>query len=421
MKIRHITSQIQASLEHFPAVLLVGARQAGKSTVAELLVREGLLQSYYTLDDYSTLQAMQASPDDFLSTLTESVAIDEIQRVPDLMRALKKSIDQNRQEGRFLLTGSANILAYKQVGESLAGRMDVLHLEGLSAAELANLPKPSSFIKSILAVDNAIDLIKSWKKIKSQPVNKHQLLDLIYFGGFPDVALKANEEFSRRWFSSYLTAYIEKDVRDLSKLLDIVAYGKVLRLLALRTANQLNANNVAVESGLDQRTVMRYIELLEMTFQFNQLQAWHRNTKKRLVKTPKIYMNDSGLACFLAGIDSPAKLAESPFLGAMVETWVWSELRKALVFEPGVQASYYRTHQGHEVDFVLQKGDVCCGIEIKWSQTIGKSDFKGLKDFQDALGKQSLGIVLYTGNEIISFSESLLAVPVWYLLWSQNS
>lgn len=416
---RQIAPQIKQSLANFPAVLLIGARQSGKSTVAESLVDEGLLQHYFTLDDVSILEAVKTDPDDFLSTITVPVALDEIQRAPDLMRALKLTIDGNRRAGRFLLTGSANILSYPQVAESLAGRMNVIHLEGFSASELAGREQASSFLHDILAGNDLTTLLSQWREKDHQnPVmNKEMAEKLIFYGGYPDVALKADPYFSQRWFGSYLTAYIEKDVRDLARLSDVVSYGKLMRFSGLRTGTQINVSNLAVGCGLDQRTVMRYLELLEITFQINQLQPWHRNTRKRLVKTPKLYINDSGLACFLAGLDTPAQLQKSPFAGALVETWVWSEFRKQLVFEPAVQASYYRTHQGHEVDFVFEKGDHCCGVEVKWAQSVSLSDFKGLKDMQEALGKNTLGILLYMGQELIPFSASLVAVPMRYMLY----
>lgn len=416
---RQIEPQIIHSLQHFPAVLLIGARQAGKSTVAHSLVKEGLLQDYVTMDDLTVLEAVRADPDGFLSSITAPVALDEIQRVPDLMRALKKSIDEDRRPGRFLLTGSANILAYPQVAESLAGRMDVIHLEGLSASELAGRSSPSRFLQDIFAGNDLHALVEHWRQVGKQlPVTTKSILESRFFyGGFPEVALKSDAHFWQRWFSSYLTAYIEKDVRDLARMLDIVSYSKLLRISGLKTSNQLNVNNLAVECGLDQRTALRYLELLELTFQFDQLQPWHRNTRKRLVKTPKLYINDSGLACFLMGIDDPGQLVKSPFIGAIVETWIWAECRKLLSFEPAIQASYYRTHQGHEVDFMFEKGDVCRAVEIKWAQRVVSSDFKGMQDAQEALGKKMMGILLYMGDEIVVFSDSFVALPMQYMLY----
>lgn len=179
----------------------------------------------------------------------------------------------------------------------------------------------------------------------------------------------------------------------------------------MRTANLLNVKNLGGDLGLDQRTVARYLYLLELTFQVNQLQPWHNSNRKRLVKTPKIYLNDAGFACYLAGIDQEQQLEGHALCGAIVETWAWSELRKLLALTTGIQTSFYRTHAGREVDFVLEKGQQTWGVEIKWSSSISRSDFNGLIDLQDALNGNAKGILVYTGKEVVTFSDTLIAVP----------
>lgn len=414
---RHIIALIKQSLKRFPAVLLIGPRQVGKSTVAKQLVDEQIIKSYVTLDDLTVLQAATTDPDGFLQGFSESIALDEIQRVPDLMRALKKRIDEDRKPGQFLLTGSANILAYPEVSESLAGRMDVIHLEGLSLGELYHQPKPSSLISDIFSSVTASELILKVKANISEmldlEITKTSILQNVLLGGFPPVCLDPDFTYSERWFAAYQQTYLERDVRNISKLVDIIPFSKLLRLIGLRTGNLCVFNALAMELGLDQRMIKRYLGLMDLTFQINFLQPWHDNAHKSLVKTAKVYLNDSGLACFLCGINSLEGLQTDRSMGALFETWVWAEIRKLLVFSPGVQPYFYRTHLGKEVDFVLSKGIRQVGLEFKSATSVSRNDFIGLKDFQT--GNQ-LGIILYMGTEAISFGEHLAAIPIHALL-----
>ncbi len=419
---RHITSLVQQSLNDFPSVLLNGARQVGKSTLAQQLVAEGLFDDYVTLDDLLVLEAAETDPEGFISQYPGKIVVDEIQRVPKLLIAIKKKIDEDPRPGRYLLTGSANVLSYPKVAESLAGRMDIISLEGLSLGELYQRAHSTDLLNDLFDGIEVEDLISKWKKqSKNLPlINKESLCPYIFFGGFPTSIAKKSVGFSERWFSAYLKSYVERDVRDLSRLLDVVSFSKLFRLAGNNTGNLLNIKKLGSDIGIDQRTVSRYIEILTMTFQINLLNPWFGNAKKRLVKTPKVYCNDSGFACFLAGINQPKDLMTHSQSGALAETWLWSELRKILVYLPSVQAGFYRTHQGKEVDFLLSKGNRCVGIEFKWTDSIRSHDFNGLKDMQSAIGPNTRGIVLYTGKEIIPYTKDLFAVPVNCLLGSEN-
>lgn len=412
---RHITSFVKQSLKDFSAVLIIGARQVGKSTVVKQLYDEGIFKSYITLDDISQLEAVTNDPHGFIKNASYPLAIDEIQRVPDLLKAIKKSIDEDKRPGRFLLTGSANIFSYPGVSESLAGRVDIIHLEGLSLGEILNQNNPSSFILDIFSGATIPELKDKWtKELEYKPkINNQSLNEYIFYGGFPEVVLKKQERFRERWFSSYQSAYIERDVRNINKFLDVVSFAKLFRLIGLQSGNLLNQKNLSIEIGLDQRTISRYLEILETTFQVNQLTPWFSNTRKRLIKTSKIYMNDSGYASYLNGITSPNLLLNSPYYGTIFETWLWAELRKILTLTTGIEQAFYRTHLGKEVDFLLYKGDVFCGIECKATETIQSRHFMGLKDLSEALAPQIMhGIILYNGDEIISFSDKFLALPI---------
>jgi predicted AAA+ superfamily ATPase len=414
MRQRHITSLLLRSLESFPAVLVNGARQVGKSTLIQQLKDSGIVQEYITLDDLSTLEVARTNPEGLISRFTQSVAIDEIQRAPELLIAIKKSIDSNRKPGRFLLTGSANILSLPAVTESLAGRMDIITLEGLSVGELLNKPAASSFVEDLFSGLDNQDLMEKWQQdLQSKPkISTKELAELIFYGGFPEIALKKDPYFATRWFSAYQTAYVERDVRDLNRLLDVVSFGKLFRLVGLQSGSLMNVKNLCTEVGLDQRTVARYLEILEITFQVHQLQPWFSNIRKRLIKTPKVYMNDSGQMTYLAGIGQPDLLLDHHQWGHLAETWAWSEIRKLLHLSSGIQSFFYRTHLGKEVDFVLTKGSTIWGIECKATETLTHQHSAGLEDMQATLGPKARGVILYLGDTILPFSENLIAVPL---------
>jgi len=412
---RHITNFVKQSFAEFPAVLINGSRQVGKSTLVQQLASEGVVKHYITLDDFSQLEAAKKDPQGFINSFDFPLAIDEIQRAPDLLRAIKKSIDENRKPGRFLLTGSANIFSYPGTSESLAGRVDVIHLEGLSLGEILQQKSPSSFILDLFSGMSPRDLLKKWTQdLQEKPnLEENTLTDALFYGGFPEVALKKEERFRERWYSSYQAAYIERDVRDISRLLDVVFFAKLFRLIGLQTGNLLNQRNLSTEVGLDQRTVARYLEILEITFQASPLRPWFSNTRKRLIKTPKIYLNDSGQACYLNGIMNKENLKSNPYFGSLFETWVWAELRKLLSLTSGIEQAFYRTQLGKEVDFLLYRGSTFWGIECKSTKTVEWKDFKGLQDLKEALSPQKVGgIVLYKGENIVPFSEEFLAVPL---------
>lgn len=411
---RHILDCIVESLKDFPAVLLNGARQVGKSTLAEEICDKKIIDHYLTLDDIENLESARSDPDGFINQFEGSIAIDEVQKAPDLLRAIKRSIDKKRTPGRFLLTGSANILSYPGVIESMAGRMDIISLEGLSLGEILQCTKPSEFIEDLFAGKDIASLTKKWNRIlaNKKTIKKKQLLDIVFFGGYPEVALKNNLRFRDRWFSSYQSAYIERDVRNLSRLLDITSFSKLYKLLGLTTGNLMNLAEVGSQAKLDVRTASRYIEILELTFQLNLLKPWFPNDQKKYVKSPKIYVHDSGQAAYLSGINDPEHLLKHPSLGAIFETWVWSELRKLIAINHGIDSYFYRTYQGQEVDFLLTRGTRRWGIECKWADGITKNDFKGLKNMIEDFDDEASGIVFYTGKNIVPFSDKLIGVPL---------
>ena len=409
---RHILETIKESLKFFPVVLIVGARQVGKSTLAKELCKEGIFDEYITLDDLSVLDSAKSAPESFIKQFKGSIVIDEIQRVPDLLIAIKKVVDENKIPGKFLLTGSANLLSSSEVKESLAGRMDIINVFGLSCIEMTQELQTFNIINEIIDDDNQTILTKfnSYLKEKS-PLSKEKLNEAIFYGGYPDVALKKNANFKNRWFSAYQAAYIERDARDIKRSLDVLAFSKVYKLAGLNTGNLLNIKNLSVDIGLDQRTVARYLEILEYTFQINLLQPWYSNIKKRMVKTPKLYANDSGLACFLAGIKNPNELNNHPYYGALLETWFLSEINKLLATTTNIDKFFYRTHQGKEIDLILTQGDKLIGIECKASDRVSHSDLSALNELSLTLGNKFKGTVFYSGEKAIALQNNLIALP----------
>ena len=409
---RHIAATIENSLHLFPAVLLNGARQVGKSTLAKQLVKERKVDQYISLDDITTLEAATKDPHGFIDQFTSSVVIDEVQRVPNLILAIKKNIDSIKTPGKFLLTGSANVLSYPNVRDSLAGRMDIISLEGMSLNEIAQRPQ-SSFVDDLIHAEDANDLVSKWSQQISvlSKMDDNYLNTLLFFGSFPDVILKKNVEYRNRWFASYITSYIEKDVRDLSKFIDIVSFAKLLRIVGLRTGNLLNNKNLGIAIGLDQRTVARYIELLEMSFQMHLLKPWSSNLGKRYIKTPKVFMNDVGLASYFWGMTDIRLIKTQPSYGNLLETWLFSELRKLLVYNPLADIFFYRNHQGIEVDFLITHGTKIFGIECKSSSSITTKDYKNLRFVQDELNNNFLGIIFYKGHQVIKIDTNIVAVP----------
>ena len=408
----HCLSTIIRLLKQFPVVLLNGARQCGKSTLAKQLIDSKVIANYITLDDSSALSLAQHDPDNFLEQFDSSLVIDEVQRVPDLMRALKKNVDNNRQPGRFFLTGSANVLSYPGVTESLAGRMAIVSLEGLSLREFERKLTPSSFIDDIFSGATVSTLLHKWKKpIKGKNIGKKYLCDRMFFGGYPELSLKRNPDFLSAWFSAYNQAYVERDVRDLSKVFNSFAFSKLFHAAGLQTGNLLNMNNLANNIGIDQRSAARYIHIFSLTYQTILLHPWFSNLRKRVIKTPKIFTKDSGLACFLAGLTEPKDLLLYQNAGAIFETWLYAELRK-LCNDNKTKIYFYRTHAGKEVDFILNRAQQYVGIEAKFKSQVTAKDFSGLQAWRKDLKGEALGLVLYCGEEVWSFGDNLIAVPI---------
>ena len=401
---RNIAANLLEALSDSPVVLLNGARQTGKSTLVQWLATAHHPARYVTLDDATALAAARSDPAGFLAGFEGPLVLDEVQRAPDLFLALKAEVDRKRQPGRFLLTGSADVLLLPHLSESLAGRMEILTLWPFSQGELAGVRE--TFINTVFSATT------SFKTLGSKNSN---LVQRILQGGYPETIARNSSKRRRAWFGSYLTTLIQRDVRDLANIEHLTTMPRLLSLLAARSASLLNYTEMATSLGLPQTTLKRYMGLLEATFLVQLLPAWSANLGQRLVKSPKLLLSDTGLIAHLLGLD-PEYLVTNPTLfGPLLETFVVMELRKQSTWS-SIQPSlfHFRTQMGQEVDLVLEDASGrIVGLEIKAASTVGNKDFKGLQLLSEALGKRFVrGVVLYTGSEIVPFGPRLLALPI---------
>lgn len=401
---RHLTPQLLSALTDTPVVLLHGARQTGKTTLVRDVAATQHPARYLTLDEPAVLAAATADPHGFVNALDGPVVIDEVQRVPELAVALKTVVDNHRKPGRFLLTGSANVLAVPRLSESLAGRMEILRLWPFSQGELER--SAEQFIEAAFSKH----LPERQPKRRGRP-----LLERIVFGGYPEVQTRLAPDRRRAWFSSYLDTILQRDVRNLANIEGLTFMPRLLALLATRVGSLLNYSDVARSLEMPQSTLKRYLALLESAFLVQILPPWSSNLGLRLIKSPKLYVTDTGLLTYLLNADRDSLEANPALYGHVLENFVICELRKqASWISPRVQLFHYRKHMGKEVDLILEEpGGRIVGIEIKAGRTVAGSDLEGLRQLSQAVGDRfHRGILLYGGDEIVPFARNLHVVPI---------
>jgi len=408
---RNITQEILDALSDSPVVYVRGARQVGKSTLAKELLGDAFPAKYVTLDNASVLAAAESDPAGFIAGQPRPLVIDEVQRVPRLLLAIKEAVDTDRKPGQFLLTGSANLLALPLVSDSLAGRMEIITLWPLSEAEKR---------------ENKADFVACLFKGRCSGPGHEASGDLpgmAVTGGFPEAVKRVSRKRRGAWFESYLTSILERDIRDIARIRELGDMVRLVRLLATRTATQLNHAEISRTMQIPHATANRYIHILEKVFLAHFLPAWSPNLGKRLVKTPKTYLVDTGLAAHLMGVDEERFAGDPAVAGRLVETFAINEILKALTWSSiTAKPYYYRTHAGQEIDLVLERpsGEVAC-VEIKHSVQVAAKHFRSLRSLRQDLGKRfKAGVVLYAGSEIIPFGDSLFAVPL-AALWNDES
>ncbi|MFA5140397.1 MAG: ATP-binding protein [Elusimicrobiota bacterium] len=404
MYARHLTHGLLEALSDSPVVFLNGARQTGKSTLAQQLAAGPHPARYVTLDDIGVLSAAKSDPQGFLAGFDGPVILDEVQRAPELFLPLKAEVDRDRRAGRFLLTGSASALVLPRLSESLTGRMEILTLWPLSQGELDGVKE--GFIDALFTPGVSVQPV--------EPIAREELWQRVARGGYPEPLSRPRPERRRAWVSSYLTAILERDVRDLANIEGLTQLPRLMNLLAIRTASLMNFAEISRAMGFPQTTLKRYLALLEATFLARRLPPWSGNLSKRLVKAPKLYLNDTGLAADLLGIEAARIGTDGALSGPLLETFAMAELEKQLGWSRTRPRMYhFRTQTGLEVDIVLEDGQGrCVGIEIK-AGSVAAGDFKGLKALEETLGKRFIrGIVLHAGRETVPFAKNMHALPV---------
>lgn len=405
---RHAAARLRDALADRPVVLLHGARQAGKTTLVRALAGTDHPARYVTFDALSALSAARGDPAGFLAGIEGPVVLDEVQRVPDLFVAIKAAVDRERQPGRFLLTGSANVLLVPRLSESLVGRMEIVPLWPFSQGEIGGI------------VEGFIDAAFGEAPPAGGPAaGGVALAERILRGGFPEAVSIGSSDRRAAWFDAYLTTILGRDVRDLANIERVTELPRLLALVAARPGALLNYAELGRSAGLAQSTLKRYFALLEAVFLVRTLRPWHANIGKRMVKMPKVLVCDSGLAAHVMGIDDTRLAQDRTIFGGLLEGFVAMELTKQIGWSSAAPALYhFRTHQGDEVDLVLERrSGALVGIEVKSAATVTGADFKGLRALAEAAGRRfHRGLVLYTGTEVVPFGSRLHAVPV-DVLW----
>ena len=400
---RGIATGIKEALTDTPVVCLLGPRQSGKTTLVQMLAPD---RAYISLDENNYFHVAQDDPSGFIGSLPSEVTIDEVQRVPALLPAIKHAVDKDRRPGRFLLTGSANLLLLPKVSESLAGRMEVLHLYPLTESEKERTP--GAFLRMFLDGRLKPEISgKNNEEVRSLP-------ERLIAGGYPE-PLTRSPQRARQWHRQYLKSVIERDVRDVARVRDGDELARLMELLAYRSANLLNATGIANALGIHRTTIDHYLSILERLFLVRRLPAWHRNSAKRLVKAPKLYLIDSGFAATLADLRADDWMYKRESMGHLLESFIVQQLiAQAGWTDPDLRFFHYRDKDKVEVDIVITKGRKTWGIEVKASKTVNRKDGRGLARLAEQCGKDFRGgLILYAGTDSLPVGNSLLlAVPL---------
>jgi len=431
---RYIERRLAEALEDSPVVLIHGPRQCGKTTLAQFACAPDYLEwgndhaprsdgktstpqrdyAYINFDDAVARNGAQTDPMGFVADLPERVILDEIQRVPELFPAIKLAVDRRRTPGRFILTGSTNVLLIPTLSESLAGRLQILRLHPLAQCELesgmesaSSDPYPNGGFLSAL-FENGFAIRQTGRL-------GEQLAERIVAGGFPPALARPTDRRRANWYRDYITTLVQRDVRDMARIKSLNELPGLLSASASQTARLFNLADLAAPFQLARPTIGNYVALLERLFLLERLPPWHSNRLRRLVKGPKLHIGDTGLATALLGVNTAALMADRTLLGQLLETFVFQELRRqASWHDAAVSFFHFRDKDGVEVDIVMERGArTIAGVEVKVSGTVTKADFRGLSKLARAAGERfAHGVVLYDGEITVRFGDRLYAVPI---------
>lgn len=403
---RYIQKNVTEALEDTRVVLIVGPRQAGKTTLVRQFVSDD--RPYLTLDDPATFSRAKADPVEFVRSLNKAV-IDEIQRAPELMMVIKESVDRDTRPGRFLLTGSTNVMALPTVGDSLAGRIEIVTMLPLSQAEITGAP--GRMIDRLFAGEGPA--------LQGSAVYGDVLLQAVLKGGYPEVLRRSSASRRSIWLQDYLALVLDRDVRDIANIDQLDKLPTLMRMLSEQAGQLVNLRAHSVALGISAPTVQRYVTILERMFLLRQIRPWFSNRLSRLIKSPKLHMLDSGLLATLRDASMGNITADRSRLGPLLESFVVSEVLKSLSWsETRADVSHFRTKEQDEVDLVLEdnRGRIV-GIEVKSAATLRARDFSGLQKLQEAAGEKFVqGVLLHDHDRVTPYSEKIRAAPV-SLLW----
>jgi predicted AAA+ superfamily ATPase len=409
---RHLRANVQTALADTRVVVVLGARQVGKSTLVEQIAQGEPGRLVITLDDEARRRGANEDPTGFVADLDTPVAIDEVQRAPDLLLAIKQSVDRDQRPGRYLLTGSANILTAPTIADALTGRAEYLRLWPFSQAELRGV---STGLIAALFAGRAPHILDAASGRRAHA-------EMLVAGGFPE-ARRRSPDRRVPFFDSYLDTVLDRDLGSIARVHDRANVRRLLAAVAATTGSTLNLNDFARDLGIAANTVRAYVDLLETLFLVYRLPAWHSNLLSRLGKAPKLHIVDSGLLAYLLSANAERAWADPQIAGALIETFVIMEIvRQSSVELDPPRAFHFRDRHGHEVDMVLERRDgTIVGIEAKAAATAGRADFHGLRLMRDRLGERfAFGALLYTGSATVPFGDRLAAIPLQGL-WAGGS
>jgi predicted AAA+ superfamily ATPase len=413
---RELAQPVAQALRQMPAVAVTGMRQTGKTT----LLREDLRfkdRRYITFDDFAQLEAAKENPEALLAG-NDPLTIDEAQKCPELFPALKREIDRDRRPGRFLLSGSANFLLLRSLSESLAGRAVYFTLHPLDRREIVGETDRAPFLPTFfrsLPSSSSRQAAPAAPPLPRGPfaaVGPSEILR----GGMPPVCLAPDQDPSL-WFRGFEQTYLERDVRSLAQVADLIAFRRLMQMAALRTGQILKQSEIGRDAGLNSMTAGRYLDLLETSFAITRLPPFLKNKASRLIKSPKLFFTDPGLAAYLAGVKDVGPSADEPLRGALFKTYVDQNLAAILSAHwPGARLHYWSVQGRHEVDFVVEEGRDSIAIEVKAATTWGPSDVAPLEIFLNQTKGCRAGILAHNGTEAVQLRGRLWAIPLALLL-----
>jgi len=400
---RQAESRLLEALADTPVVLIHGPRQCGKTTLAQM-VGTPRGYTYFSFDDAATLAAARADPVGFVADAPERTILDEVQRVPELFSAIKITVDRNRAPGRFILTGSTNILLLPKLADSLAGRMEILRLFPFAQCEIGQ--REPWFLDGLFARSFAMGTCERMGK---------ELAERIVAGGYPAALARRTARRCAAWYRDYVETLVERDVRALARIRSLSSLPRLMTLSAGQTAQLFNVSNLASPFQVSRPTIRDYVTLLERVFLLELLPPWHTNRLSRLIKTPKLHVGDTGVACALLGLDPDSLARDRVTMGHLLETFAYQEIRREASWgEHDYRLHHFRDNDGVEVDIVLERGGFeVAGVEVKAAASVTPADFRGLRKLARASGERfRSGVVLYDGEANLSFGDGLFAVPL---------